>query len=105
MNEVALSGTYTGPPKYLKQRDQPLEIPMDCIRKLCDTMDTTYDQRVSLAELKKFVLENNQKLPFEEGIVEKMFEEAASGRGFVTPEQMKGSLTHDEVAAAVRGRH
>ena len=97
MNEVALSGTYTGPPKYLKQRD--------CIRKLCDTMDTTYDERVSLAELKKFVLENNQKLPFEEGIVEKMFEEAASGRGFVTPEQMKGSLTHDEVAAAVRGRH
>ena len=44
-------------------------------------------------------------MPFEEGIVEKMFEEAASGRGFVTPEQMKGSLTHDEVAAAVRGRH
>jgi hypothetical protein len=78
---------------------------MDCIRKLCDAMDSTFDERVSLAELKKFVLENSEKLPFEDGVVEKMFEEAASGRGFVTHEQMTGSLTHDEVAAAVRGRH
>lgn len=34
-----------------------------------------------------------------------MFTEAASGRGYVSDQQMKGSLTHDEVAAAVRGRH
>jgi hypothetical protein len=44
-------------------------------------------------------------LPFEEGIVEKMFKEACSGRGYVCDAQMEGPLTHSEIAAAVRGRH
>ena len=44
-------------------------------------------------------------MAFPEGIVEKMFEEAASGRGFISKEQMRGPLTHEEIAAAVRGRH
>lgn len=55
MKEVATSGTYTGPPKYLRQRDQPLEIPMDCIRNLCDAMDTSFDERVSRQELYLYI--------------------------------------------------
>lgn len=47
---------YTGPPKYLKQRDNPLEIPIDCIRKLCDLIDTTFDERCSLKEIKEFII-------------------------------------------------
>lgn len=34
-----------------------------------------------------------------------MFEDACSGRGFVSDEQMQEPLTHLEIAAAVRGRH
>jgi hypothetical protein len=44
-------------------------------------------------------------MAFPEGIVQNMFEEAASGRGFISKEQMSGPLTHEEIAAAVRGRH
>ena len=55
MKEVALSGTYTGPPKYLRQRQMPLEIPMECVRRLADTMDTDLDERVEIDELKEFV--------------------------------------------------
>lgn len=33
-----------------------------------------------------------------------MFEEACSGRGYKSNEQINGPLTHDEIAAAVRGR-
>lgn len=34
-----------------------------------------------------------------------MFAEATSGRGYISDEQMRKGLTHEEVAAAVRGRH
>ena len=98
-----LGDSYTGPPKYLKQRDQPLEIPMDCIRKLADNIDTSMDERCDLPEIIDFVA--RRQLPFEDGIVTKMFHEAASGRGYITDKQMNGPLTHNEIAAAVRGRH
>ena len=55
MQDYVMAGTYTGAPKYLKQRDQPLEIPMDCIRKLSDVVDKTFDERCSLDELKDYV--------------------------------------------------
>ena len=48
MKDVLASGTFTGAPKYLKPRDQPLEIPIDCVRNLCDVMDTTFNEKVSL---------------------------------------------------------
>lgn len=76
MKDVILSNTYTGPPKYLKQRDQPLEIPMDCIRKLCDAIDTTFNERIELWEIQQFVEFHRKRLPFEDGIIEKMFLEA-----------------------------
>lgn len=34
-----------------------------------------------------------------------MFEDAIQGRGFINEEQRTRPLTHEEVAAAVRGRH
>jgi hypothetical protein len=51
MREMQASGLYSGPPKYLKQRDQPLEIPLDCIRKLADVIDRSFDERCSLQEI------------------------------------------------------
>lgn len=101
MKEIA--DTYSGPPKYLKQRDQPLEIPMDCIRKLCDAIDSSYDERCDLWELKAFI--EKKELPFGEDLAKQMFLEASSGRGFITHKQMNGGLTHEEIAATVRGRH
>lgn len=74
MKDVAASGTYTGPPKYLRQRDQPMEVPMECVRRLCDAIDTSFDDRCALWEIQDYV--NKKQLPFEEGIIEKMFEEA-----------------------------
>jgi hypothetical protein len=47
MKELKESGNFSCPPKYLDQRDAALEIPMECIRKLCDAMDTDYDDRIS----------------------------------------------------------
>lgn len=81
MRDIVMSGTYTGPPKYLSQRDQPLEIPMDCVRKLCDAIDLTYSERCSLLEIQHFI--EKKELPFEDGIVPRMYEEATSGRGYI----------------------
>lgn len=80
-----------------------MEIPLDCIRKLADAMDRSYDERVDLQELKTYI--EAKKLPFKEGTAEAMFKEASSGRGFITNKQMNGGLSHEEIAATVRGRH
>ena len=82
MQDYVQAGTYTGAPKYLKQRDQPLEIPMDCIRKLVEVVDKTFDERCSLQELKDYV--KLKELPFEEGAVDRMFADAIQGRGYIT---------------------
>lgn len=82
MKEIAQSGQYTGAKKYLQQRDCPLEIPMECIRNLINVVDKSMDERCSLEELTEYV--NMKQLPFEEGITTKMYEEARSGRGFVS---------------------
>lgn len=103
MKELRESGNYSCPPKYLNQRDTPLEIPIECVRKLCDAMDTDFDDRVSLQELKDYVA--LKELPFEVGVEEKMFEDAIRGRGYINEEQRTRPLTHEEVATAVRGRH
>ena len=46
-----------------------------------------------------------KQLPFEEGIEDKMFEDAIRGRGFINEEARVKPLSHEEVATAVRGRH
>ena len=47
MKELRESGNFTCPPKYLNQRDMPLEIPMECVRKMCDAIDKDFDDRIS----------------------------------------------------------
>jgi len=59
MNEISLS--YEGPPKYLGQRDAPLEIPPEVVKRLFLAMDEDRDDRVSLFELKEYI--KNQGLP------------------------------------------
>jgi len=46
-----LGDSYNGPPKYLSQRDAPLEIPVECVRNLFDVIDTTMDDRISVEEI------------------------------------------------------
>ena len=43
-----LSATYTGPSKYLTQKDAPLEVPIDVVKKLFIAMDQDTDDKVSL---------------------------------------------------------
>ena len=102
MKELRESGNYSCPPKYLNQRDTPLEIPMECVRKLCDAIDIDFDDRVGLDELRAYI--KQKELPFEQGIEDLMFEDAIKGRGFINEEQRQRPLTHEEVATAVRGR-
>lgn len=103
IKQLKQSGNYSCPPKYLNQRDTALDVPIECIRKLCDAMDTDFDDRVSLQELKDYI--RNKEMPFEEGVEELIFEDAIKGRGFTNEEQRIRPLSHDEVATAVRGRH
>ena len=46
-----------------------------------------------------------RELPIEPDVVAAMFEDAIRGRGYVNEAQRSAPLTHDEVAACVRGRH
>ena len=61
---------------------------MDCIRKLCDAMDTTFNEKIELREMKLFVQKNRAALPISDEVLQEMFKDAASGRGFVSKEQM-----------------
>lgn len=45
------AGDFTGPLKYLNQRDAPLEIPHDIVKSFFVACDTGFDDRVSLEEL------------------------------------------------------
>ena len=76
---------------------------MECVRKLCDAIDRDYDDRISCEEIRLYIEE--KELPFEDDIAERMFEEAAQGRGYINAAQMQAPLSHEEVAATVRGRH
>jgi hypothetical protein len=49
---------------------------------LADAVDKTFDERCSLQELKNYV--KLKQLPFEEGAVDRMFEDAIKGRGYIT---------------------
>ena len=55
MKDIATSGNFSCPKKYLNQRDQPLEVPMECIRKLCDHIDADFDDRIELQEILDYV--------------------------------------------------
>ena len=103
MKELRDSGSTQCPRKYLNQRDQPLEVPMECIRTLCDSIDKDFDDRITLEEMQSYIRE--KELPISDEIAEEMFADAIKGRGFVNEAQRLAPLSHDEVAGAVRGRH
>ena len=103
MKDLAASGNFSCPKKYMNQRDTPLEIPMDCIRKLCDQIDLDFDDRIDQSEVLDFI--HRKELPIEDSVVHEMFMDAIKGRGFVNEKQRAAPLTHEEVATAVRGRH
>jgi len=50
-----LGSSYTGPPKYLTQRDAPLEIPPEVIRTLFTKIDQDMDDKVSFDELYNYI--------------------------------------------------
>ena len=103
MKELKASGNFTCPPKYLDQRDAALEIPMECVRRLCDAVDTDFDDRVSEQELAAYI--EKHQLPFEADVPSKLYNEALTGRGWATEKQRTAPLSHEEVASTLRGRH
>ena len=103
MKELRESGNFSCPPKYLDQRDAALEIPIECVRKLCDAVDTDFDDKVSEQELREYIKKHD--LPFEADVPSRLFNEAIQGRGYVNEKQRTAPLSHEEVAASVRGRH
>lgn len=50
-----IKGDYQGPPKYLNQRDAPLEIPLEVVKKLFEAVDADVDDRITLEELQNYV--------------------------------------------------
>ena len=68
-------------------------------------MDTTFDERVSLDELKLFIETHRSRLPISDDEMFLMFKDAASGRGYLSDKASMAPLTQEEVASAVRGRH
>lgn len=98
-----LGADYAGPPKYLNQRDAPLEIPFEVVKKLFTAMDEDMDDKVSLLELSNFVVRN--EIAITHGVVLEMFKEAASKRAIIHTAQIDAPLSIDEIAQAVRGRY
>ena len=43
-----LGSTFSGPPKYLNQRDAPLEIPIEVVKNLFMAVDIDMDDRISI---------------------------------------------------------
>lgn len=101
MKEIAEN--YEGPRKYLTQRDAPLEIPIDVIKRLFVAMDQDLDDKVSLDELIKYIKDNEVAISVSTAI--DMFNDAASVRRVVLKKQYQNPLEIEEVQYAVRGRY
>lgn len=99
MSEVT---DYCGPPKYMSQRDAPLEIPIEIVKRLFTVMDQDIDDRVSLQELIAYV--EISGAPIDRDTVCDMFDEAAKNRPVIHNAQKYMGLTIEEIQQAVRGR-
>jgi len=97
-----LGSSYAGPPKYLSQRDSPLEIPLEVVRKLFLAMDADMDDKISITELKDYIA--RFELAIDESTAEQMYMEAASKRAVTHEHQRTAPLTIEEIFAAVKGR-
>lgn len=93
MREIAEN--YEGPRKYLNQRDAPLEIPMDVIKRLFVAMDQDLDDKVGLDELIKYIKDNELSITVETAI--DMFNDAVSVRRVVSDKQYQNPLEIEEV--------
>ena len=72
MNEIQQQG-FNGPPKYLNQRDAPLEIPNDIVKQFFRACDQDFDDRLSLEELYNYC--DKHRLPLTQDIVSEMYHE------------------------------
>ena len=97
-----LGSSYTGPPKYLAQRDSPLEIPLEVVRKLFLAMDVDMDDKISMTELKDYI--RRFELAIDESTIGQMYHEAASHRAVTHEHQRTAPLAIEEIFAAVKGR-
>lgn len=82
---------FDGPPKYLNQRDAPLEIPVEVVRKLFNVMDTDLDDAISLDELQRYI--TKCKLPIEKEVTEAMYFDAINTRA--KPDDGSGLLMEE----------
>ena len=77
MDQIQEEG-YSGPLKYLHQRDAPLEVPPEVTKRLFDAIDLDIDDRITLEELENYV--EATQVPIENHIIVGMFEDAIKGR-------------------------
>ena len=68
----------------MNQRDAPLEIPPEVIRKLFLVMDQDMDDRIGRDELHEYV--GRSGVPIPEDVVDKMFDDAVAHRAVVHDE-------------------
>ena len=94
---------YQGPSKYLNQRDAPLEVPFEVVKRMFEAIDADIDDRITLEELENYV--NQTQVPIESNVILGMFEDAIKGRPAVNNVQKYAGLTLEEVAYQMRGRH
>ena len=98
-----LGSSYTGPAKYLTQRDAPLEIPIEVIKNLFIAMDQDLDDHVSMKELKDYI--KLHELLIDHATAEAMFMDASKVRRVTHDDQYKDPLVIEEIQMAVRGRY
>ena len=90
-----LGESYTGPVKYMSQRDAPLDIPLEVVKKLFVAMDQDMDDFISVDELLGYVRTN--ELSIETETVIEMFNHAASYRRVTQQSQLQNPLAIEEI--------
>lgn len=95
MKDVQKNGEYSGPPKYLNQRDAPLEIPADIIKSFFRSCDQDCDDRITLEELISYSVRH--RLPLEKEIIEEMFLEIIKQRVPIHESKRDGPLLLEEI--------
>lgn len=95
MKEIINRGDYQGPPKYMNQRDAPLEIPHDIVRSFFRACDQDVDDRIALEELHGYA--EKYRLPLEPHIIEEMFSEIVKQRAVIHEHKRDAPITLDEI--------
>ena len=90
-----LGDNYDGPPKYLNQRDAPLEIPYEVIKKLFVTMDEDLDDMITLDEFTRYIKRHELAIP--DNVIHDMYKEATSKRSVIHKEQLEEPLRIEEI--------